>query len=234
MIVRHLLDDCRRLVGPAPRRFSILDWAYLNHDPPPWIDETIEPHELSGIELDHAFAFRDQQHIRRNGNVVWGALVQANEVLYKPGTLDTAALVLYSEDPYFDERPHELRQAASQLSALKGTTPEDEALRPLVAAMTAENDSIQHQQLPRHFWHDRQIAATFLFVVRQHLPEGYLVNALFPILVAPKLSPAALVLPSAYWPDDFLEYWVFGDRTALRSTAVRTVGQAATHQEPVE
>jgi hypothetical protein len=197
------IEECRRRLGPAPRRFSIVDWAYLTIDPPPFV--RCRPD-------GYAIVYRDQREVRARGNVVWGALVQANFMLFEPGPHDVPALVLYTLDPSFDDRPDELQSAANRLFELKGKqglAPEAQRVGDIIAA---ESTPKLRAPVPSSLVGARDAFLASIVVHRKHLPLGYLSGRWLPLLVCAEASDAAIVVPSRYWPDALLDRWTSSQR----------------------
>ena len=53
------------------------------------------------------FEPRRQQRFYREGQVAMGAIVQANELLFKPGRGDSPATFIYTQDPFLVQHPEE-------------------------------------------------------------------------------------------------------------------------------
>jgi hypothetical protein len=66
--------------------------------------------------------FRDQRTLLERGQVVWGAIIQANEHLFQPkgGSDKLPAAVMYSLESFYDDNPEVLGDQASGLYDLKG------------------------------------------------------------------------------------------------------------------
>lgn len=203
--MRVLLDDCRRLLGPSPRRFGILDYAYLQVEPPRW---------LTGDNLLWS-TYRDQKLLRAEGQVVWGVLVQANGALFEPGRDDNPAAILYSADPSFDDDLPTLRRLAKQLFSLKGTTGNG-ALQPFVDIITDEYRMDLNVPLPDALTGGRVVFTSSCMIHRRHLPTGILSWGFFPLLAAPNRSPAVMPVPARFWPDDLVAAWVDGALERIR------------------
>ena len=52
--------------------------------------------------------------------IVWGALVQANEKMFEPGRSNYPGNMLYSADRRMDDQPKILTDCSSSLSSVKG------------------------------------------------------------------------------------------------------------------
>ncbi len=220
--MREVLAACRRAFGEAPRRFGVTQWGYLTFDPPPWVDEENSTSLLSGTSADALATYRGQRDLRRHGRVVWGVLVQANRMLFRPGSDDLGAAIVYSEDPYFDDAPEELRSIAERIGELyqggenHPRPPTPPGLAPLVDALAPGDRSLVHVPLPPDFTGGRAVAATYIHVPRQYMPEGHLVTNTFPVIVAPEQTAGVTPLPSACWPEELVVAWVSGSIDDLR------------------
>ena len=96
------IETVRELLGPPPREIPSSLEKYVHADPPKWLAGRKDD------EMLQAFVRRDL--MRREGNVVWAAVVQA-----KPGPIDHGASIVWSEDPYYDEHAQELSEIGHEL-----------------------------------------------------------------------------------------------------------------------
>jgi hypothetical protein len=151
---------------------------------------------------------RDQGLLRDGGRVVWGSLVQANNILFDPANRQTLpANVIYSPDHYFDGRVSVLQRIAHQIFELKGTSPADKELKKFARAITDELLRTMRLPLPRSLSEDREVYFTTCLIQPSHLPEGYLATGYFPLVIYPEQTDAVMILPSDYWPDELCESW---------------------------
>jgi hypothetical protein len=209
--MRQVLAEARRLAGQVPRRFGIADWAYLNFDPPRWLDETKDYSRAATPGRDAYLTYEAQRDLRRHGKVLWGAVLQASLHVFEPGPFDGAAMVAYSHDAFFEEDLAGLRDVAEALFRLKGTRVEDRRLGALVNAMSGENAPLCHVIVPPDLTGGRLVAVTYLHLPRQYLPDGYLAANQLPVLIDEERSPGSIPLPWKYWPDDFVTRWASGE-----------------------
>lgn len=163
---------------------------------PPWLKPS-----------DPLHAILDQQLLLcQEGQIVWGGLVQANSLLFRPGESDCPANLVYSPEPYFDARPQELRQIGRKLFQLKNTQPRDAEERRIAAIITDELDrSMMGWKLPASITGHNVLTSTFL-VFRKHIPNGVLAGGCFPILMHPQTS-AVMIVPFEFWPIDLIRLW---------------------------
>jgi hypothetical protein len=151
---------------------------------------------------------RDQDLLRDCGRVVWGFLVQANNILFDPANRQVLpANVIYSPDQYFDGRVSVLEGIAHKLFELKGTSPRDKELRRFARAITDELLRTMRLPLPGSLCENREVYFTTCFVQPSHLPDGYLAASYFPLVISPEQTEAVMILPSAYWPDELRAAW---------------------------
>ena len=144
----------------------------------------------------------------RKGRIVWGALVLADEALFAPGDEDKPALVVYSNDEYFDARPAELGALGARIADPKGTRAAAPELREL--ALQVRNDAGRPlgvavpAALSAH-----DVVLTSVMGIRDHLPGGVLAADWFPILTH-SASAVPLIVPAALWPQAMRAAWDSG------------------------
>ena len=146
-----------------------------------------------------------QLRLLAEGKIFWAALVQANKLMFSPGTADCPGLLVYSTDQHFDARPHELRAIASRILELKGSTPADPELKEIATVVTDEMARSLGWKVPEALTDNDVRAAAFL-IFRQHIPGRVLTASLFPILVHPS-TQAVMIVPSETWPDELVRSW---------------------------
>lgn len=162
---------------------------------PPWVKATDGLNEF----------FDRQELLLTEGHIVWGALVQANQLLFKPGVADCPGLLVHSPDPYFDARPEELRTIGRTFFSFKNTDPSDPELKEVARLVTDEVDRSMGFELPRVFSSKPLRSATFM-VFRKHVPNGVLSAGLFPILTHPSTA-AVMMVPFEFWPIELIVLW---------------------------
>src|SRR5262249_25533259 len=138
------------------------------------------------------------------GEVVWGALLQANNALFKPGPDDHPGAALYSSDAYFDARPHELRGIARTLFGYKGAEAPEE-IRPISDWLTNEQQTAFNLPVPSSLT-ERSAFATAVLFFRKHLPEQQIGGNWMPMLVHSG-TRAIMVVPRQFWPREFVARW---------------------------
>jgi hypothetical protein len=142
-----LIRACRKRFGLPPRSLDAADTEACRLSLLPAMEATFRQ---ANDPVLHILA--DQEALRDRGAVVWGRLVQANQILFDPSNDYTApANVIYSLDPYFDGRADILGGVAHGLFARKGTVPGDRELREFVRVITDERERIMRRELPRGY-----------------------------------------------------------------------------------
>jgi hypothetical protein len=204
----ELIDECRENFGPPPRDLT--------------------PREARDFKLQASLSMRwyffrtgdklklildDQALLRDQGRVVWGALVQANNVLFDPDNRMTLpANAIYSTERYFDDRVDELRRLGRELFDLKGTRPRDPELTRFANIVTSETRRVMKKQIPPEYCDDRKVYFTTLLIQPSHLPDGYLAEGFFPLVICPGETPATMILPAHYWPKGLRRIWADNGR----------------------
>jgi hypothetical protein len=195
--MERAMTTLRYTCEEAQRQMTAFALACLAALKPPWL-KTREDDALNEI-------FRQQNLLLKEGKIVWGALVQANALLFKPGNEDCPALLVYSTDAYFDSRPLELQLIAHKIGSFKETNPGDPELKEVARLVTDEMDRSMGFTLPRVF-SDKEIRWAAFMVFRQHIPRGVLSSGLFPLLIHPS-TQAVMIVPSKFWPIELLAMW---------------------------
>jgi hypothetical protein len=150
----------------------------------------------------------EQSRLRDRGQIVWGQIVQANQLLFDPDNVKTlAADVIYSLDPYFDGRVDLLAGIAHGLFARKGSVPGDPELREFVRVITDERSRIMRRELPRGYCGGRSVYFASCFIQPSHLPGNCLARSSFPLLVNFQETVAVMMLPSLFWPVELVSKW---------------------------
>lgn len=189
----------REAFGPPPRRFKPQEIALLQVPPPVWLpgDNRREPHEL----------FRALPWVFTEGNVRWGAIVQANQLCWEEGPIDSPACVIHSSDPYFDDHLEELHEIGHGLYETKGKDTRNRELQRFADMLENELDAQMRLPVPRFLTGGREVTYTTLFVFRRHLPVPYLIEPVIPIVSHPNTGHSA-ILPSIWWAPSLVQEWL--------------------------
>ncbi len=135
----------------------------------------------------------------RGGSVVWSQLVQANSLLFRPGTADCPGEVLF--DPTGRVDPARFGDAAQAMYGLKGLRLRNPWLNFFAQALTHERVRTSGHDLPASLGARGLQTASLLFF-RKHLRDGVLSGGKLPLLVSPEHPGIVMMLPAQYWPDD--------------------------------
>lgn len=147
----------------------------------------------------------------KNGNVVWGHLVQGNSGLFQPGKDDLYASLVYSPTLVTNDNLPELARIAWELYELKDKKiehPEVFDLKPIAAAITYEYRRSLLIKVPDSIARNQPVYFASMLVSRRHLPEGNLQSNWFPLLIAPSVTNETMILPCKYWHQDLLAAWI--------------------------
>lgn len=151
---------------------------------------------------------KEQHFLHDHGQIFWGHLVQANNLLFRSDNEHTLpAAIIYSTDPHYDGDVVALRELAKELVIGKGAEPSNEVMRDFVNQLSREYEKILKRQLPMAFCEGRTIHYAWIFVQPNHLPSGNLASQWFPVIVSEKETEAVMILPSYFWPSQLLTYW---------------------------
>jgi hypothetical protein len=203
----EFLQRCRESLGSPPRTLDREEQRYFRLQPS-FLMRFVFLSRLDNLRM----VARDQYLLRDHGRVVWGFLVQANEVLFDPRNRQVLpANVIYSPDTYFDDRVALLQGVAGGLFQLKGTSPGDEELEKFATAITNEVARTMRLPLPRPLCQGKEVYFTTCLIQPSHLPGGYLASGFFPIVICPEETDAVLILPARYWPNELCQVWTLGE-----------------------
>ncbi len=174
-----IIDACRERFGPPPRSLHATDAKACRLELPSQLEDLFAQTNDPMLRI-----LVDQSLLRDRGQVVWGHLVQANQMLFDPNnTKPLPANVVYSLDAYFDGRVGLLEKIGYGLFSHKGSVPDDRELQEFVRVITDERERIMRRELPRSYCNGRSVYFTTCFIVPEHLPSGYLAETEFPMLV---------------------------------------------------
>ncbi|WP_345682580.1 hypothetical protein [Novipirellula caenicola] len=193
-----MLNESRQRFGNAPRTFSNEEKAHLR------VKFSFLTRLLSSADkLCQPLAA--QESVFRDGVIVWGHLIQANNQLFQPGKRDLPGEMVYAlNSPNI--MPEELGQVAAGLGSLKGTRPASPALAPIANYLTDEYIRVFGLPVPQAISAKPCMISTVYFV-RHHLPNQLISDGLMPLVVSPRAPHFAFVLPALYWPEMLLQHW---------------------------
>ena len=179
-------------------------------------------HRLKDIKLERpnwlrsgdaiAAVYQEKKVLLQQGNVCYGHIVQANEILFrKSPNIDCPANIIYSTDPHIADNPGLLWEVATNLYRYKNQPLDTVPLqwREMARVITDEMDRSDF-----NFWVDYNgypIEFRFLSVMiyRKLLPKRQLCGSLLPVITAPNCQ-SILTLPKLYWTREFKKLWVRG------------------------
>ena len=168
--MKQLLQACRDNFGPAPRTMNAAQ------------ADAFRVRLRGGLEAmqreenDAMVRILEDQHLlRERGRVYWGHFIQANQVLFQPGNAHTCpANLVFSTEPFFDDKPNLLGQLARGLGGMKGGEPADPSLADFVHVITDERARILCRELPRPYCRGHLAYFATVYVEPRQLPGGYL------------------------------------------------------------
>jgi hypothetical protein len=198
--MQHLIQACRERIGDPPRTFSRAERETFHIPRPEWLEKR---DGLGSI-------LREQEKLRDNGQVRWGAISMANFQLWAPGCTTCPGLIAFSLDTSFDDRPFELREIATAVFDLRDEEQEDPELAELRHFVVDELARPSCFPVPESLTGQPGLCISSILLERTHLPFGYLAAPVFPILVNPEVSKQVVLLPAAYWPEELMALYYQG------------------------
>lgn len=158
------------------------------------------PSWVSGDAL--SWIYKDAPTLFAEGKIVYASLVQANNLMFLPQSrYNCPGNILFSMESYYDKNPKELRDIATMLFGYKGCSTVPPEITKVVSSITSENDRLFNIMLPLSVTQDHLVYFTTIMFHRNHLPDKYLRNSIFPVLALPSKLNSAIVLPGHYWSE---------------------------------
>lgn len=160
--------------------------------------------------------YRDKDIVFQKGQIYYAYLVQANEMLFeKNNKTDLPANILYSTHPFAEKYPEFLMNMGRNMFFYKGE-PEDkipEQLREAVKIITDELDrssvdfniSMPDPENPYEMIENIDVHFCSVIVFHKDIPNHVLQGNYLPVIAAPDISPAVLILPKEYWTAPFYD-----------------------------
>lgn len=190
-----------KVINKLARPFGkpgVLERWYLHLSPPKW---------CRAEKDDLLLIYREQKKLLLEGHVALAMLVQANERLFRKGSADAPANIIYTTETSAENPLDKLLQIAQRLFSLKGTKPEDADEQKFARMLSYEYGRDFRVTVPDSLAQGLDVTYTTIMVHRKHLPEGYLSNVFFPLLIHTE-SRAAMILPARYWSQEMLSAWL--------------------------
>ncbi|MFI4910995.1 MAG: hypothetical protein ACIAQZ_04955 [Sedimentisphaeraceae bacterium JB056] len=197
----QIIEECREIFGDAPRQIKGFELWKASLSVPFWAIRSLD---FRFFEL-----YRDQWKLLKNGRVVWGRLIQANELLYRRGFSSHPATIVYSLDPQVDSYTEILDETAVKLFGLRGKQLVNPQLQ--ILADKLEDEMVMDMKLliPPSFTEGIECFYACIMVDRKHLPTKRLSYNRFPILVNPEQTNTTMMLPYRYWSESMVLKWVY-------------------------
>lgn len=199
MTGNELISETERKLGPPPRRLGF--------------EEQLFSIACAYHSLRYRWAsdklymvLESRKRLLREGEVALGMIVQANVELYSPGDYDLPANAIYSSRRTAPDLLDALSECSTRLFALKNTEPDEPEEKKFAEMITDEYRREMRVPVPKEIAGVGGVTLTTIFVFRKDLPHAYLSNAFFPMLFH-RETPATIIVPFKYWPDDLLHAW---------------------------
>jgi hypothetical protein len=196
--MQEWLDECRSLFGNPPRSFGLWErYIYLRFPTPDWCKEKDQINRV----------LRAREQILREGNVVWGCLIQANNRMFKRGSMDHGGEFVFCPDPSKTVDPAYLAEIARRVFALKGTNQTDHELAWIANYLLNERIRVFGCPVPNSITDGLECEISTIPIRRAHVPGHFLRASTLPLVVLPGKPRLALILPSKYWPGGLKQWW---------------------------
>ena len=204
-------------IARSIERLSAEERVALIVERPGWADG-----DALGRFFDHAPALLSK------GRVVWGALIQANTLLFQPGMVGGApGEVIY--DVQGRLTGEDLQPIAKLLLSLKGAAPADTSLQEFSTYLADETTRVFGMELLMSVMpYPLKVSTTWFS--RPHLHGGTIGLPWFPLLIDEEACPGVvMVLPSRFWPSEFRAQWVAGSEGRVIVDPAKLVEEGSRH-----
>ena len=104
---KYLIMKTREKARQPPRKFNSSEKSY-NRISLPLLMRLVGGKYLKPI-------YKNCNLVLENGKIIWGFIIQANELLFEPGKIDSAGQVIFSMEPVFDSRVDALAQISDRI-----------------------------------------------------------------------------------------------------------------------
>jgi hypothetical protein len=189
-----LLEATRQALGPAPRKLSGRLSALF--DPwPSWLVPTDEQARIKTV----------WRELLDQGDVVWGHVVSANQLLWAPGSITSVASVVHVAAGDRSVHIEELERAANRIPHVRADSV-DEGLATLGASVAKEVGREFSLPVPPLVGDGRPLLFSTVLIAPHHLPLPYLAAGFLPLMASAK-HREVILLPSRAWSADLVEAW---------------------------
>ncbi len=123
-MLQKSLQICREEFGSPPRKFGWWERnTYLHVPTPPWATQN-KSDKLNEL-------FKNVPNVFSEGVVVWGQIIQANQLLFSPGADNCPGEVVFSASKRVDSQVELLREVAISWPISKARNPRSRKRLPL-------------------------------------------------------------------------------------------------------
>lgn len=157
------------------------------------------------------------------GEVYYGALVQANNLLFKnifildlSSDYNSPANFVYSTAEFLNQDPSIISRLANELFSYKNdyNRPIPDSFREVVVTIRDEHNRSGVQIYLPGFDDAPEppiVNSVATFVFRPFLPKRRLISSLVPIIACDSCWSWPIILPKKFWSEEFTNAWINGD-----------------------
>ncbi|MCR5609291.1 MAG: hypothetical protein K6G26_09535 [Lachnospiraceae bacterium] len=183
--------------------------------------------------------YKDQEKLFKHGQVYYGCLVQANELLFsKESKAVCPALVTYSTDERIVDHLSVLKKINNEMFRYKDEKAEDipdnykAQARIITDEMSREKmDFYTYLSDPLNIVNDKKfkfskdysktdperinIRMCCVMGCKEHLPKSLFIGPIFPIIAVPEKCDSIMILPDIFWSEEFRDWYLYESKTEL-------------------
>lgn len=167
------------------------------------------------------------EHTLRNGKVVWGAIVKANQQLWHSGTEDCPALLAWSPDQEFASKPEALRSITRSIQSVIDSNSVPDELQHLQTFLRDDLYRETSRLVPPSLTNGHKVFLSTIMVFRRHLPRGFLCQSMLPVCIGEEWDFPA-ILPCTSWSESLVRWWSNPVESRWFDTKISMVGGSRT------
>ena len=204
--------DTKGMIEKLRKEYSVYgDSARDRLIVPDWLEDGQELSESSEL-LKKLY---DSPEILKIGQLVYGCLVQSNGQLmddYQIGeSIALPADVIYSLDPYYDEKTFELVAIMNKVYSYKDSHIFPSELETIKEYFSNSGNVVYNLKLPDIVTGGREVYITTFMVQRNHIPLMKISGRIIPLLANPEKCDTVTIVPKRYWPLEMIYLSYFSD-----------------------
>lgn len=200
MNFNKILSQINTNLGESPRRLNFIDkLTWFQKDLPEW--------DWRDDDIKNSIIFRNKTFI--NGKLTWGMIIQVNNLMFEDSNDNCPGEVLIWKSAIEKFDFEVFKSIAHTIYNLKGESNSIKNRDEKKFALYLEDELIRQYGLkvPYQISQGLELYVSTVYFQRRHIPERKITGSLFPILYLEEDPMVAIIVPSKFWPTEFIELW---------------------------